>query len=91
MQRPTKFSDCAKLFRNCKAAEKYDNIEEEEDDDEEGSTDQEKENDEFEEQTEGAGDSPSEETTSTEPETSNDVRRKRSDIKVAHFIMDRSQ
>lgn len=34
MTKPKKFTDCAKIYNDCKEAEKYNNIEDDDDDDE---------------------------------------------------------
>lgn len=98
--KPERFSDCARMFNDCKDAEKYNHVEDDDGDDAENDSEQKDEtttesviadkkshSDEADEK-EGAGDAPDEHST-TESNISNFVRRKRTHKPLSSFRMHR--
>lgn len=100
VHRPLTFSDCAKVFRECKDAEKYENQNDDEEPEKpkenEAVTDSSQENlaenknleNELDQHAEGGGDSSTEDAQS-ETIDSNAVRRKRSNNRLTNFILKR--
>lgn len=103
--KPEKFTDCAKVYNDCKDAEKYNNVNDDEDDENQENQENQEKNDEKPlkesdanaensnldetDENEGAGDSPADHLNDSDESSNNVVRRKRTHQPVHNFKLNR--